>query len=130
MDKKVIESKVIAYKTELEGNITNRRRDVIVKELHKLSSLLNEFDKNEKSKVGRKHKAELDELKADYEGQISSLVVLVRSTEKIAADLLEEKRINKLKAQNVFKKLNARLTPDEVKLFYDGLSFIRIFVNG
>ncbi len=129
LDNIKIESKFLAYKAELEGSVTNRRREVIASELHKLSSMLSENDKVERAKLIENHKVELSEIKSDYDGQIITLIDQLKAAKKETDKLTEEKRLNKLKAQNIFKKLNARLTPDEMKLFSDGLDFIRIFVK-
>lgn len=128
MDRIAIEAKITAYKIELERNIPNRRKDLIANDLHRLSALLVERDKSWKNKIGRKHKDQIDNLKLDHEEEVNNLIRKLKDAQKDAEKLNEEKRLNKLKAQNVFKKLNARLTPDEIKLFSDGLAFIRLFV--
>ncbi len=129
MNRKIIEAKITAYNIELERSVTNRRRTVIANELHKLSALLNEGDKSEINNLKQKHSLEISELKSDYEDQISKLIDQLNGHKKESESLKEEKRINKLKAQNIFKKLNAKLTPDEMKLFSDGLDFIRVFIK-
>jgi len=128
MDRKAIEIKITAYNLELERGVTNRRKDVIAKEFHRLSALLTEDLKNKEQNLIKKYNSELADVKNDCDEQIEKLISQVNAEKKEAEKLKEEKRINKLKAQNIFKKLNAKLTPDEMKLFSDGLDFIRLFV--
>ncbi len=123
--KKAIEAKISAYQAELTRNITNRRRDVIASELHKLSAQLLEIDKNNKKNLKDKHSLEIAGIKEDYDTQIQNLITKLNAAKKEIGSLNEEKRINKLKAQNLFKKLNAKLTPSEMQLFSDVLNFIR-----
>lgn len=129
MNKIAIEAKIIAFNVELEGSVTNRRRKVIADELHRLAALMNECDKTKEQQLKAKHTKELEEIKADYDEQIIKLIAQLQAKGKEAETLKEEKRLNKLKAQNIFKKLNGRLTPDEIKLFSDVLDFIRVFVR-
>lgn len=123
-----IEARLLAYKTELERNPTNRRKDVITSELHRLSSEIAEIEKNKISKLKLKHQKEIANLKNSYEDEITQLNKSLIFRSKEITKLNEEKNMNKLKAQNVFKKLNARLSPSDFKLFEDGLAFIRLFV--
>lgn len=129
MDKIAIGAKIKAFNIELEGSVANRRRKVISDELHRLAALMNECDKTKEQQLKAKHAKELEEIKADYDEQIIKLIDQLQAKGKEAETLKEEKRLNKLKAQNIFKKLNGRLTPDEMKLFSDGLDFIRVFVR-
>lgn len=128
MNKIAAEAKIIAYKAELEGSVTNRRREIIAKELHKLSASISEDEKIKEQNLIKKHTTELADVKNDYDDQIEKLIIQLNSAKKETQILTEEKRINKAKAQNIFKKLNAKLTPDEMRLFSDGLNFIRLFV--
>jgi hypothetical protein len=129
MDKIKIEAKFLAYKAELEGRVTNRRREVIASELHKLSAQLAENEKTKIYNLNQKHGKKIEEIKSDSEEQILKLIDKMNAFKKETDALREEKRINKIKAQKIFTTLNARLTPDEVKLFKDGLDFIRVFVR-
>jgi hypothetical protein len=129
MDKIKIESKFLAYKAELEGRVTNRRREVIASELHKLSAQLGESEKTKIDALKQKHLKEVEDLKAESEEQILNLIDQMNGFKKETEALREEKRLNKIKAQKIFTTLNARLTPDEMKLFKDGLDFIRVFVR-
>ena len=129
MNKIAIEAKIKAFNVELEGSVTNRRRKVIADELHRLSALLSEDEKIKEQRLKSKHAKELEEIKADYDEQIAKLIDQIKFKDKETEALKEEKRLNKLKAQNIFKKLNGRLTPDEIKLFSDGLDFMRLFVR-
>jgi len=123
-----VEARLLAYKTELERNPTNRRKDVIISQLHILSSQIAEVEKNKINKLKLKHQTEIAELKNSYEDEITQLNKSLIFRSKEINKLNEQNNMNKLKAQNVFKKLNARLSPSDFKLFEDGLAFIRLFV--
>jgi len=123
-----VEARFLAYKTELERNPTNRRKDVIASELHRLSSEIGENEKNKINRLKLKHQQEIAELKNSYDEEITQLNNSLIYRGKELNKLKEENNMNKLKAQNVFKKLNARLSPSDFELFKDGLAFIRLFV--
>lgn len=123
-----IEARFLALKTELTLNTTGRRRKIIIDELNKLATSINEKDKNDLNKQYRKHQAEIADLKNDYDEQIMNINKSLTYANKELIKLNEANKMNKLKAQNTFKKLNARLTPSEFTSFSDGLAFIRLFV--
>lgn len=124
-----VESRFLAYKTELERNPTNRRKDFIASELHRLSSEIGENEKNIINRLKLKHQQEISDLKNSYEGEIESLNKSLIFRSKEVSEFKEFNKMNKLKAQNTFKKLNARLTPSEYASFSDGLAFIRLFIS-
>lgn len=128
MDKLAIQAKIMSFEAELHGSVTNRRRTIIQKELNKLSSIINELDKNKISTLRKKYNSEIEDIKSHHSDEIKKLIIQIQIKNQEIEFFKEEKRINKIKAQNIFKKLNARLTPDEIKLFLDGLAFIRMFL--
>lgn len=128
MNKTAIESKIAAFNAELERNITNRRRVVIAKELHRLSALLNESDKNDVSNLKKTYQLAIDNIKNGHEAENKAIEDKLNLMNQEVINLKKEQRLNRLAAQSIFKIMNTRLTPDEIRLFKEGLDFIRKFI--